>query len=441
MSIKLAPFEVPDRLTKDEKTATETYAKFTAEPFEAGFGHTVGNSLRRVLLSSLEGASITSVRIAGAQHEFTSLPGVVEDVTDIVLNLKQIRFKHFDNREPATLSINVDKAGPVTAGDIEEISQYEIVNKDLHICTLDKKTKFNLEMEVRVGRGFNTGEENKHPDMPIGVIPIDSIFSPVRRVKYAVENTRVGQRTDYDKLIIEVWTDGRLEPHDALLQASAILRHHLDVFVNYDDNQIEIESAPEAQSEENAELKNLLNMSVNEIELLILVTPDFAGALDPHEVPQCGPGMETMSPSHAELYCKGYIEVPSCGPCGAMCGTPPCGPGAACQTGGCQLGGPTAMGSNGYEMPGGTPIMATDGDNGYPSSGYPSGEYIMPATGEPSLAPEPATSDADDLPDPSADASPQNRHNRTVRTAAGKRLRRPTATPGLIGPVGYDVQK
>ncbi|MCA9234246.1 MAG: pilus assembly protein N-terminal domain-containing protein [Planctomycetales bacterium] len=181
--------------------------------------------------------------------------------------------------------------------------------------------------------------------------------------------------------------------------------------------------------------------SVNEIELLILVTPDFAGALDPHEVPQCGPGMETMSPSHAELYCKGYIEVPSCGPCGAMCGTPPCGPGAACQTGGCQLGGPTAMGSNGYEMPGGTPIMATDGDNGYPSSGYPSGEYIMPATGEPSLAPEPATSDADDLPDPSADASPQNRHNRTVRTAAGKRLRRPTATPGLIGPVGYDVQK
>ena len=269
MSIKLAPFEIPDRLTKDEKTATETYAKFVAEPFEAGFGHTIGNSLRRVLLSSLEGASITSVRIAGAQHEFTSLPGVVEDVIDIVLNLKQIRFKHFDNKEAATLSINVDKAGPITAADIEEISQYEIVNKDQHICTLDKKTKFSLEMEVRVGRGFNTGEENKHPDMPIGVIPIDSIFSPVRRVKYAVENTRVGQRTDYDKLLLEIWTDGRLEPHDALLQASAILRHHLDVFVNYDDDQIEIENAPEAQSEENAELKKLLNMSVNEIELSV----------------------------------------------------------------------------------------------------------------------------------------------------------------------------
>ncbi|MDP4638564.1 MAG: DNA-directed RNA polymerase subunit alpha [Verrucomicrobiales bacterium] len=269
MSKALAPFEIPDRLVKDEATATETYAKFTAEPFEAGFGHTIGNSLRRVLLSSLEGASITSVRIAGAQHEFASLPGVVEDVTEIILNLKQIRFKHFDDRDPATLSLTVDKAGDVTAGDIQEISQYEIVNKDLHICTLDRATKFNLEMEVRVGRGFNTSEDNKHQDMPIGVIPIDSIFSPVRRVKYAVENTRVGQRTDYDKLVIEIWTDGRVEPHDALLQASAILRHHLDVFVNYDDNAILIEDRPETQSEENAELKKLLNMSVNEIELSV----------------------------------------------------------------------------------------------------------------------------------------------------------------------------
>ena len=269
MSKSLAPFEIPDRLIKDEDTATETYAKFTAEPFEAGFGHTIGNSLRRVLLSSLEGAAITSVRIAGAQHEFASLPGVVEDITDIVLNLKQIRFKHFEDRDPATLSLTVDKAGEVTAKDIQEISQYEIVNPDQHICTLDRNTKFSLEMEVRVGRGFNTSEDNKHPDMPIGVIPIDSIFSPVRRVKYAVENTRVGQRTDYDKLNLELWTDGRIEPHDALLQASAILRHHLDVFVNYDDDAINIEDRPETQSEENAELKKLLNMSVNEIELSV----------------------------------------------------------------------------------------------------------------------------------------------------------------------------
>ncbi|NNE91526.1 MAG: DNA-directed RNA polymerase subunit alpha [Verrucomicrobiales bacterium] len=269
MSIKLAPFELPNRLVKDEDTATETYAKFTADPFEAGYGHTIGNSLRRVLLSSLEGASITSVKIAGAQHEFTSLPGVVEDVTEIVLNLKQIRFKHHDDKEPATLSLTVDKTGPVTASDIEEISQYEIVNPDQHICTLDKKTKFSIDMEVRVGRGFNTAEDNKHPEMPIGVIPIDSIFSPVRRVKYAVENTRVGQRTDYDKLVLEVWTDGRLEPHDALLQSSAILRHHLDVFVNYDDDAIEIDAAPTETSEQDNELKKLLNMSVNEIELSV----------------------------------------------------------------------------------------------------------------------------------------------------------------------------
>ncbi|MEM7698731.1 MAG: DNA-directed RNA polymerase subunit alpha [Verrucomicrobiota bacterium] len=269
MSVALAPFEVPDRLVKDEDSSNETYAKFTAEPFEAGFGHTIGNSLRRVLLSSLEGASITSVRIAGAQHEFTSLPGVVEDVTEIILNLKKIRFRHTEEKEPATLSLTVDKAGEVTAGDIQEIPQYEIVNKDQHICTLDRNTKFSIEMEVRVGRGFNTSEDNKHPDMPIGVIAIDSIFSPVRRVKYAVSNTRVGQRTDYDKLILEVWTDGRLEPHDALLQASAILRHHLDVFVNYDDDAVLIEDRPETQSEENSELKKLLNMSVNEIELSV----------------------------------------------------------------------------------------------------------------------------------------------------------------------------
>ena len=269
MPVRLARFEMPDRLVKDESTATETYSKFTAEPFDSGYGHTIGNSLRRVLLSSLEGAAITSVKIKGAAHEFTSLPGVVEDVTEIVLNLKLIKFRHFENKEPKLLSISVNKDGEVTAGDITEDAQYEVINKDQLICTLDRKTKFEAEFEVRVGRGFATNEENNRPDMPIGIIPIDSIFSPVRRVKYAVENTRVGQKTDYDKLILEIWSDGRIEPHDALTQSSAILRHHLDVFVNYDDNQIEFEEAPEAQSEENAELKKLLNMSVNEIELSV----------------------------------------------------------------------------------------------------------------------------------------------------------------------------
>jgi DNA-directed RNA polymerase subunit alpha len=268
MPVRLGRFEMPKSLSKEEATATETYTKFTAEPFEAGYGHTVGNSLRRVLLSSLEGAAITSVRITGAQHEFASLPGVVEDVTDMILNLKKIKFKAVDH-EPRTVTINVNKEGAVTAGDIQTIQGIDVLNTEQIICTLDKRQKFEAEFDVRVGRGFFTGDENKRADMPIGVIPIDSIFSPVLRVKYSVENTRVGQRTDYDKLVLEIWTDGRITPDEALLQASAILRHHLDVFVNYDDSQVEFDETPEEVSQENTRLKKLLNMSVNEIELSV----------------------------------------------------------------------------------------------------------------------------------------------------------------------------
>jgi DNA-directed RNA polymerase subunit alpha len=252
MPVRLGRFEMPKSLSKDEVGATETYAKFIAEPFEAGYGHTVGNSLRRVLLSSLEGAAITSVRITGAQHEFASLPGVVEDVTDMILNLKKIKFKALDH-EPRTVTINVHREGQVTAGDIQTIQGIEVLNTEQVICTLDKKQKFEAEFDVRVGRGFFTGDENKRADMPIGVIPIDSIFSPVIRVKYNVE----------------IWTDGRITPDDALLQASAILRHHLDVFVNYDDSQVEFDETPEEVSQENTRLKKLLNMSVNEIELSV----------------------------------------------------------------------------------------------------------------------------------------------------------------------------
>src|ERR1700730_4228075 len=269
MPVRYGRFEMPKTLAKDESTSTDTFAKFTAEPFEAGYGHTVGNSLRRVLLSSLEGAAITAVKITGAQHEFATLPGVVEDVTDIVLNLKKVKFKASNGHEPKKLSLTVNKEGEVTAGDIQEVAGYEVLNPKLVICTLDKKHKFDAELEVRVGRGFATGEENKRTDQPIGLIPIDSIFSPVTRVKYAVENTRVGQRTDYDKLILEVWTDGRLTPDDALLQASAILRHHLDVFVNFNEDVIEFDQTPAGVSEENMKLKKLLNMSVNEIELSV----------------------------------------------------------------------------------------------------------------------------------------------------------------------------
>src|SRR3954469_381271 len=268
MPVRLGRFEMPKRLTKEDSTATETYAKFVAEPFETGYGHTIGNSIRRVLLSSLEGAAITSVKIDGAMHEFTTIDGVVEDVTDLVLNLKKVKFKAH-NREPQALMISVNKDGDITASDIQVNQNVELVNPKQHIGTLDRKKKSEMEMEIKVGRGFLPAEENKKPDQPIGVISIDSIFSPVTRVRYAVENARVGQRTDYDRLIMEIWTDGRLTPDDALTQASAILQHHLDVFVGYDKNAVEFEETEAKQDDEKAKLKKLLNMSVNEIELSV----------------------------------------------------------------------------------------------------------------------------------------------------------------------------
>lgn len=266
--ITLAPFEMPNKLVKEKESDDGNYARFIAEPFEGGYGYTIGNSLRRVLLSSIEGAAITHVKISGVQHEFTTIPGILDDVTTIILNLKKVKFKHF-GKEPRILKISVKKQGDVTAGDIQEDTMYQVVNKDQVICTLDQEVLFDAEVEVKVGRGFNTNEENKYEDMPIGVIPIDSLFSPVIRVKYLVENTRVGQRTDYDKLIVEVTTDGRISPSDAMLNSSAILRKHLDIFVDYDDTTINFDAKPESQTEENAELRRLLNMSVNEIELSV----------------------------------------------------------------------------------------------------------------------------------------------------------------------------
>ncbi len=268
MPIRLGRFEMPNRLQKEESSATPTYAKFVAEPFEAGYGHTLGNSLRRVLLSSLEGASISSIKIDGAMHEFASIPGVVEDVVDIVLNLKKVLFK-MPSREPRVFFLSVNKEGAVTAADIKIDAGVEVVNPDQLICTLDKKIKFEMEIEVKVGRGYCPADFNKRADQAIGVIPIDSLFSPVRKVKYAVDNTRVGQRTDYDKLILEVWTDGRITPDDALLQSSAILRHHLDIFVHFNEEPIEFEESKQSVSQEDSKLKKLLNMSVNEIELSV----------------------------------------------------------------------------------------------------------------------------------------------------------------------------
>jgi len=259
---------MPKRLTKEDSTATETYAKFVAEPFETGYGHTIGNSLRRVLLSSLQGAAITSMKVDGAMHEFATIDGVVEDVTDIVLNLKKIKFKAH-SRDEQTLLLSVNKEGPVTAADIQLNQNVELVNPDQPICTLDKKKKFEMELTVKIGRGFCPSDENKKPGQAIGVVAIDSLFSPVTRVRYAVEAARVGQRTDYDRLILEIWTDGRISPDDALTQASAILQHHLDVFVGYDKNAIEFEEAVDKQDEEKVKMKKKLNMSVNEIELSV----------------------------------------------------------------------------------------------------------------------------------------------------------------------------
>ena len=268
--IELAHFEIPNTLKRIEDPEDPNHITFIAEPIETGFGHTLGNSLRRVLLSSLEGAAITSVRIAGAQHEFTSLPGVVEDVTEIILNLKKIKFSHH-GKEPRTLSLRVtNRQGAVTAGDIQDDHIYSVVNKDQIICHLDQSTIFDCDFEVNVGRGFYTAEDNNDKDRPIGVIPIDSIFSPVTRVKYAVDNARVGQMTEFDKLVLDVWTDGRVSPNDAMLQAASIMRHHLDVFVESDSRRVSFDRASGGDQDANtAQLRKLLNMSVNEIELSV----------------------------------------------------------------------------------------------------------------------------------------------------------------------------
>ncbi|HAU60416.1 MAG TPA: DNA-directed RNA polymerase subunit alpha [Opitutae bacterium] len=268
MAKRLGKFELPNRLIKEEETATEKYAKFIADPFESGYGHTIGNAFRRVLLSSIEGAAISSLKMDGVQHEFQSVDGVVEDITDIVLNLKKILIISH-KADPVTLTIEVEKDGEVTAADIAPAEGIEIVNPEQLILTTDRKHKIVAEIEVTVGRGFCLGEDSKSDDQPIGMINVDALYSPVKLVKYEVQNTRVGQMTDYDKLVLEVNTDGRITPEDALKQSAAILRHHLDVFDQISEEQIEFESQTKEVSEEQNRLRNLLSMSVNEIELSV----------------------------------------------------------------------------------------------------------------------------------------------------------------------------
>jgi len=268
MPIRVSRFEMPKRVIKDESTATDVYARYIAEPFEIGYGTTIGNSLRRVLLSSIEGAAITSVRIAQAEHEFCTIPGIVEDVTDIILNLKQVLLQTYV-REIPSLIIKAKGAGEIKAGDIETEGAVEILNPECHIATLAADGVLDMEIEVQTGRGFYPAERNKKADDEIGRIPMDSVFSPVKRVNFSTENTRVGQRTDYDKLLLDIWTDGRVTPDDALTMASTVLRHHLDVFVNFDDDVVEFEETERRIDAEREEVRTKLRMSVNEIELSV----------------------------------------------------------------------------------------------------------------------------------------------------------------------------
>ena len=253
----------PRSVPVDQESLTGYYGKFVAEPLERGFGLTLGNSLRRVLLSSLQGAAITAVKIDGALHEFTSVPDVVEDVTEIVLNLKEVIVKtHTSN--PQTLRI--DKEGPcdVRAGDILGSDSVQILNPDHIICSISKGGRFSAELTVSVGRGYVPAERNKTPGMPIGTIPIDALFSPIRKVNYAVTNARVGQMTDYDKLSLEVWTDGSAAPQDAVAYAAKILKEQLTIFINFEEQ----DEPLEAPSEEEPLNENLFR-SVEELELSV----------------------------------------------------------------------------------------------------------------------------------------------------------------------------
>jgi len=272
MRVRWRGMELPSRVIPVSETLSDTYGMFLIEPFERGYGRTIGNSLRRILLSSLEGSAVTSTSIKGADHEFTTIPGVVEDVTDIILNVKQIVVKSHSDEEK-TVRLKTNKKGPVTAGDIETDPTVEIANPSLHIATLSDKVDFEIEMTVRRGRGYVTSEENTPTERVVGVIPVDSIFSPVLRVNFRTENTRVGQRTNYDRLILEIWTNGTVSPEMALVEASKIMRKHLNPFVQYFEigREIQEEQFPEKLevAEVDDALAGKLNMELSQLHLSV----------------------------------------------------------------------------------------------------------------------------------------------------------------------------
>jgi DNA-directed RNA polymerase subunit alpha len=269
MHIRWRGLELPSVVVCEQRTLTSTYGKFTAEPFERGFGVTVGNSLRRILLSSLEGSAVTQIKIRGAQHEFTTIPGVLEDVTDIVLNVKSLVVK---NHSDSTRVITVEKAeaGVVTGRDIQADADVDIVNQDHVLATLTDNVPFMMEMVVENGRGYVPASEHSSGEHEIGIIPIDAVFSPVTRVRYEIEETRVGQKTNYDRLITEIWTNGSVHPEMALVESAKILRKHLNPFVQYVELGPQVHAAPRTGGTVgDAALEAKLNLSLAELKLSV----------------------------------------------------------------------------------------------------------------------------------------------------------------------------
>ncbi|MFH2050016.1 MAG: DNA-directed RNA polymerase subunit alpha [bacterium] len=264
--MKWKPLTMPKEVVNDQSSSTDNYSRFIIEPLERGYGTTLGNGLRRVLLSSIQGAAVVSIRINGCLHEFSSVPGIYEDVTDIVLNVKQIRIRmHCD--EMKTLSLKANSKGKLTAGMIEADADIEILNPNLHICELTDDVNFEMELDIDSGRSYSVAEQNKRPDAPVGTVYVDSLFSPVIKVSYQIENTRVGQKTDYDRLIMEITTDSAITPEDALSYAAKLMKDHLQLFIHMDE-EVMVDSAPE-EDEETVRVRNLLLTRVDELELSV----------------------------------------------------------------------------------------------------------------------------------------------------------------------------
>ncbi len=267
MGVKWRDFQMPKRLDCDESSYTNIYGKFVAEPFERGYGVTLGNSLRRILLSSIEGSAVTSIKINGVQHEFSTIPGVLEAVTEVVLNIKGLIVRSH-SKTPKTIYIKTDKKGEIKAKDIISDEMVEVLNGDHHIVTLTQDIPFDMELEVSRGRGYVPADQNKKEGAPVGTIAIDSIFTPITNVSFHVENTRVGQRTDYDRLILDIATNGAINAKEALLYAANILQRHLDVFVSYGQLPEEEEEIEEISAEEEA-LYAKLRLPISELELSV----------------------------------------------------------------------------------------------------------------------------------------------------------------------------